>query len=86
MDGKLSLPTRLTAYVIFPIALLILVPLLLMFVVIFYLLALLQGVRSLGTAILGIKDELEPSLQKPHFLESSVASPPVPRNETRQPS
>ena len=58
-------------YLLVPIVLAVALPILLMLIVAFYLLALFHGTRIFVTIVVGKKVEPEPEfeMQKPHFLE-----------------
>jgi hypothetical protein len=76
MDGKPL--ARIAAYLLVPLVFLALLPLLFLFVLGFYVLALCQGVHHLLTFWWGKKESNDPVLQKPHFLEAQQsAKPPV---------
>jgi hypothetical protein len=60
---------RIGLYVLVPVAGILLLPFLLIFVVIFYLLAFFQGARVFVFSFGKRDDNIDEELQKPHFLE-----------------
>jgi hypothetical protein len=80
MDDSLSRVARLSAYLFAAIALLLLLPLLLLFVVGFYLLALFHAIRLCLAWLLDRWKPSTPAIQKPHFLGPQAPVKPTSEN------
>ena len=82
MDGKSSFLRRIATTFAVALAIVLLLPLLLLFVVGFYVLALVQGLRALLALLLGRKAYSESTLPKPHFLEMKAVIKSEPEDES----
>lgn len=75
MKGKLALPTRIVAALLVPLALILLLPILLVFVAVYYVFVWVQTLRSILDVLLGRVTPAETAMQKPHFLDAPVSAP-----------
>lgn len=70
MDGSLQFMPRFLAIIVVPVALAIMVPLALVFVVLFYINAQVRAVWALVLFVVFRKATPPEPVQKPHFLEA----------------
>ena len=74
MDGISTLSARIAAYLLIPLALLLLLPIVLVFVVGYYLFVLAQSARHLIDVLVGREDAAKAAMQEPHFLDAPVSA------------
>lgn len=69
---------RVGVWLLVPVAGVLLLPILLLFLIVLYLLAIFQGARILVVSVSGKRIEVEEELQRPHFLELQKTAKALP--------